>query len=233
MAFTGIVLCLLAKHPGHLLILLAACHLLLIGGGIHPSLLIMQWRNLALLLAIIVILQPIIVPGSGPAVLKIGPIGITSSGVVLGVHYALRVAGAAFFALIPIPTTSAPALVRGLQKIGLPYLWGMTLELALRYMGTVGETYKIISEAQQARGIELAKGNLIARAKAIIPTLIAVIIASLRLSDSLAIGMAARGFGMKRTRTWRQDIRMSGSDWAIIGVSGVIGALAAWCIMLT
>lgn len=231
MALLGIILCLLCKTPWDLLVVLIICHLVLLAGEIPASTLIKQWRNLAPLLLVILILQPLIMPGNGAILARIGPIAITTTGLITGLHYALRVAGAAFFALIPILTTPIQTLVRGFQKMGLPYVWGMTIGLSLRYLGTIGELYKTISEAQQARGLDLSKGNLAARARAAIPTLIAVIIASLRLSDSLALGMAARGFGMKRARTWRHDITMQTMDWLVFTFSLVLFTLGVWWLI--
>jgi energy-coupling factor transport system permease protein len=83
-------------------------------------------------------------------------------------------------------------------------------------MGTLGDLYSTIAEAQQARGWDLGEGGLFKRARAAVPTLIAIIIASLRLSDSLAIGLAARGFGMDRPRTHRHDIAMTKLDWVAL-----------------
>jgi energy-coupling factor transport system permease protein len=188
------------------------------------------WRRMALLLAVILILQPILSPGAEPPLFQIGPLRITESGVLLGSRYALRVATAAFFALIPIMTTPINRLVRGMQKLGLPYVWGAAIGLALRYLGTIGELYAQISDAQAARGWDASSGNLIQRAKGAVPALIALVIASLRLIDSLALGMAARGFGLRRERTWREDIAMSRVDWLAVGISGAVFLIILYAI---
>lgn len=215
-AALGVAACLLVPRPAALIGVLAMAHLVLIAGGLPVAHLGRLWRSLAPLVLVILILQPLFAPGSGTMIAQIGPVRITQTGVMLGVVYALRVAAAAFVVLVPILTTPIDRLVRGLQKLRLPYTWGMTVGLALRYLGTIGELYTTISESQQARGWDASQGGLVKRAQAAVPTVIALIIASLRLADTLALGMAARGFGLERPRTWRQDIRMSRADWAAV-----------------
>ncbi len=223
----GVAACLLVPRPAALIGVLAIAHLVLIVGGLPITQLGRLWRSLAPLVLAILILQPLLVPGSGAVIAQMGPVRITQTGLMVGVLYALRVAAAAFVVLVPILTTPINTLVRGLQKLGLPYTWGMTVGLALRYLGTIGELYTTISESQQARGWDASQGGLVKRAQAAVPTVIALIIASLRLADTLALGMAARGFGLTSPRTWRQDIRMIRADWMAVAVmtAGFVGFL--------
>jgi energy-coupling factor transport system permease protein len=158
-------------------------------------------------------LQPLMTVGEIPLV-QIGPVRITWEGIRAGLIYGLRLAAVTFVMLIPFATTPTPKLARGMVKLGMPYTLGMTVALALNYLGTVGNLYTIVSDAQQARGWDLSQRGVIKRAHAAVPTLIAVIIASLRLSDTLALGLAARGFGLSRPRTIYRDIRMTRFDWA-------------------
>lgn len=227
-ALLGITLCVLTSRLDALFGVLAASQAILLLGGLPPRQLGLVWRSLAPIVAIILIWQPILTPGSGTLLLQVGPIRLTETGLLLGGRYALRIAAAAFTALVPVLTTPTNRLVRGLQKAGLPYTWGMAIGLALRYLGTVGELYTSISEAQQARGWDLARGGVFKRARAAVPTLIALIIASLRLSDSLAVGLAGRGFGLKRQRTWWHDIALSRTDWvALILVTAIFAGILA------
>jgi len=220
----GIGLCMVTARLEILAAGLILAQAVLLLGGVTPAKLVEMWRRLALILLIILILQPLISPGPEPPLARLGPIRITSSGLLLGLRYALRVSAAAFFALIPIMTTPINQLVRGMQKLGLPYLWGAAIGLALRYLGTIGDLYASISEAQAARGWDTTSGSIVERAKASVPSVIALVIASLRLTDSLSLGMAARGFGLKRERTWWQDIAMTGVDWLAGALSAAVFA---------
>lgn len=202
--------------------ILIMAHLVLLSGRIPWRRLAGIWRSLSIILILILIAQPLLFPGAGSGWVSIGPIRITETGVLAGLRYALRVAAATFAALIPVLTTPLPMLVRALEKIGLPYTLGMIIALALQYLGAVSALYTSISEAQQARGLDLSQRRILKRARAAVPTLIALIIASLRLSDALALGLAARGFGLNRPRTVYRDLRMTRGDWLAFLVSGLL-----------
>lgn len=231
LSLLGIVVCLLTGRLELLAAGLVIAHLTLLIGGLPLVKLGLVWRRVLIILVVILVLQPILSPGTERPLAQLGPLRITQSGLLLGLRYALRVAAAAFFALIPIMTTPINALVRGLQKLGLPYVWGAAIGLALRYLGTIGELYTTIAEAQSARGWDPATGSPIRRARAAIPALIALVIASLRLTDTLALGMAARGFGLNRARTWRQDIAMSGVDWLAAALSTIVFLAMVYAIV--
>jgi energy-coupling factor transport system permease protein len=226
-ALSGIGLCLVASRIELLAGVLVAGHVVLFMGGINIRRITALWGKLALLLLIILVGQSLFTP-DGATLVLIGPLAITSGGLQTGLRIALRVAGAAIIAATPLLTTPINQLVRGLEKVGLPHTWSMTVGLALRYLETLTDLYQSISEAQQARGWDVSSRNIIQRVRGAIPTLIAIVIASLRLSDSLALGMAARGFGLKRARTQRADIAMRGVDWAAIVLTSAGAAAALW-----
>jgi energy-coupling factor transport system permease protein len=133
--------------------------------------------------------------------------------------------------LVPILTTPINTLVLALQKVGLPYNWGMMVGLALRYLETIQKLYTNISEAQQARGWDVTQGGIIRRARGAIPVLIAVIINSLRLGDSLALGLAARGFGLKQPRTTWKDITMQPLDWVAMVAVTALFTVGLWFVL--
>jgi energy-coupling factor transport system permease protein len=195
----------------------------LLSGGVPAQRVLKVWRTLAPVVLVILVLQPLLVPGPGPDLFRLGPVRVTSTGLLIGARYGLRVMSAAFAVLIPILTTPVNILVRALNAVGLPYTWAMTVGLAVRYLGTIGDLYASIAEAQQARGWDISRGGIVARARAVVPTLVALIVASLRLSDMLALGLAARGFGLHtgrthgRRRTHFRAIALRRVDWAVMG----------------
>ncbi len=229
---------LLAIFVGRLAVLaglLVASQAALLLGGVPPRQLGRVWRSLAPLVVVILVLQPLLAPGEGAPLAQVGPLRLTEAGLLLGLRYGLRVSAAAFAVLVPVLTTPTNALVRALQKLGMPLTWAMTVGLALRYLGTIGELYATIAEAQQARGWDPSTGGLIRRARGAIPTLIALIVASLRLSDSLALGLAARGFGAGQggaPRVTLHDIAMRPIDWAVLAaITLAFGAMFALALL--
>lgn len=201
-----------------LLSVLVLAHVVLIAGRVPLRTLLGSWRALTPILLIVLILQPIFASGDGTPLFVLGPLHITGYGLLLALRYALRVASAAFLVFIPILTTPLNRLVRAFEKLGLPYTWSMVIGLALQYMGTVGDLYGGIREAQQVRGLVAEKRGLRARAESAVPTMVALIIAALRLSDSLALALAARGFGIpaEGPRPVLYDLAMRPVDWVVL-----------------
>jgi energy-coupling factor transport system permease protein len=215
---------LIYKQIAVLACLLILAHLVLLSARVPLGRIRWLWGRLAPLLVMILILQPLFAPGPGPDLVSLGPLRITVSGILDGVSFALRAASLAFLAAVLLITTDPTDLVRGLTKLGLPYSWGLTVGLAIRYLPTTYGLYLTINEAQQARGWIVGKGNLVQRARSYLPILVATIIAALRLSDGLALALAARGLDYPAQRTVLQDIHMRPADWLAIVFSTILFA---------
>jgi len=213
---------LLYRQIAVLACLLILAHLVLLSARIPLSRIRWLWRRLAPLLVMILILQPLFTPGPGPDLLSLGPLRLTVYGILEGVSFALRAATLAFVAATLLLTTDPNELVQGLAKLGLPYSWGLTVGLALRYLPTTYGLYVTINEAQQARGWIVGKGNLIQRGRSYLPILVATIIAALRLSDGLALALAARGLDYPARRTVLHDIHMKAVDWSAVAVATIL-----------
>ena len=94
-------------------------------------------------------------------------------------------------------TTSPIQLTDGLERLLSPlkklhapvHELSMMMSIALRFIPTlIEETEKIIS-AQKARGADFDSGNLIQRAKAMIPILVPLFISAFRRADELALSL--------------------------------------------
>ena len=88
----------------------------------------------------------------------------------------------------------------------------MMMSIALRFIPTlIEETDKIMS-AQKARGADFESGNLIQRAKALIPMLVPLFVSAFRRADELATAMECRCYhgGEGRTRAARPALSHGG-----------------------
>ena len=87
-------------------------------------------------------------------------------------------------------TDGLESLLNPLKKIKVPvHELAMMMSIALRFIPTlIEETDKIMS-AQRARGADFESGNLIQRAKALIPLLVPLFISAFRRADELAVAM--------------------------------------------
>lgn len=94
-------------------------------------------------------------------------------------------------------------IMHPLEKIHFPaHELAMMMTIALRFIPTLLEETDKIQKAQMARGADFESGNLIARAKAMIPLLVPLFVSSFRRANELAMAMEARCYrgGDKRTR---------------------------------
>jgi len=223
------VACFLFRNIAMLAGLLVAAHLVLLSAQVPPDRLRWLWVRLLPLLVMILVLQPFFAPGPGPDLLRLGPLRLTVAGLLDAMSYALRAATLTFVAAVLLLTTDPNRLVQGLVKLGLPYTWGLTVGLAIRYLPTAYGLFVSIGEAQQARGWIVGQGSFVARARSYVPILVATIIASLRLSDSLGMALAARGLGYPVRRTTLYEVRFGAADW--VAVAAVSLAFAGLVIV--
>ena len=107
-------------------------------------------------------------------------------------------------AILFISATNPSEFAASLHKIGVSYKIGYSVSLALRYIPDIQRDYHNISQAQQARGIELGKKEkLLSRLKNAVSILLPLIMSSLARIDVISNAMELRGFGKDpKRRTW-------------------------------
>ncbi|MDY3014037.1 MAG: energy-coupling factor transporter transmembrane component T [Evtepia sp.] len=114
-------------------------------------------------------------------------------------------------------TDGLERLLRPLKKIKVPvHELSMMMSIALRFIpNLIQETDKIIS-AQKARGADFDSGNLMQKAKALIPILIPLFISSFRRAEDLAVAMECRCYHGDEGRTSLRQLTMHGRDWGLV-----------------
>lgn len=158
----------------------------------------------------------------GTPVLRFWVITITYEGIKTAVMMIVRLIMLIIGSFLLTYTTSPIALTDGLEnlmnplkKIKVPvHELAMMMSIALRLIPTlIEETDKIIS-AQKARGADFESGNLIRRAKALLPILVPLFISAFRRADELAVAMESRCYHGGEGRTRMKRLRMGGKDIA-------------------
>ena len=132
-------------------------------------------------------------------------------------------------ALLFIACTDPSEFAASLASIGVSYRVGYSVSLALRYIPDVQREYHNISQAQQARGVDLSgKDKVLTRMKNSVAILLPLVMSSLNRIETISNAMELRGFGKKEKRTWYRKRPMKKSDWItlIIGTVILIGGLA-------
>lgn len=143
-----------------------------------------------------------------------GPMRLTSIGLAEGLALGLRLISMALAVFLWLYTTEGRAIVQSLVRLGMPYAWGLSLSLALRYVPTVGASYQTILQAQQARGLDLESYRGIKRVRALLPALLALMVTSFRASESMARALEARAFGAAGVRrTTLEELHFRSLDW--------------------
>jgi len=120
-------------------------------------------------------------------------------------------------------TDGLEALLGPLKKLHVPiHELAMMMSIALRFIPTlIEETDKIMS-AQRARGADFDTGNLVQRAKALIPLLVPLFISSFRRADELAVAMECRCYRGGQGRTRMRQLKYQGIDTAALVLFVVI-----------
>ena len=161
---------------------------------------------------------------SGTVLWSWGILKITEEGIWKAGFMVLRILMLIACTLLLTYTTSHILLTDGLEKLLRPlkklnfpvHELSMMMSIALRFIPTlIQETDKIIS-AQKARGADFDSGNLIQKAKALIPILIPLFISSFRRAEELAIAMECRCYHGDEGRTSLRQLRYAGRDYGLI-----------------
>ncbi len=121
-------------------------------------------------------------------------------------------------------TTSPIALTDGIERLMKPLAvirfpvhdFAMMMSIAIRFIPTlIDETQKIMN-AQKARGADFESGNILQRAKALIPVLVPMFISAFRRADDLALAMECRCYHGGKGRTKMNVTKMRFPDFAAV-----------------
>lgn len=158
----------------------------------------------------------------GELLWRAGPLSVTSAGVnkaaLIVVRLILLVVGASLLTYTTSPiqlTDGLERLLSPLKKVHAPvHELAMMMSLALRFIPTlVEETDKIMS-AQRARGADFDNGNLLHRARALVPILVPLFVSSFRRADELATAMECRLYRGDTGRTRLRQLKFGRDDAA-------------------
>lgn len=126
-------------------------------------------------------------------------------------------------ALLFIACTDPSEFAASLASIGVSYRVGYSVSLALRYIPDVQREYHNISQAQQARGIDLSgKDKFFTRLKNSVAILLPLILSGLNRIETVSNAMELRGFGKKKKRTWYVQRKMQAKDWIAVGLGAAV-----------
>lgn len=133
-----------------------------------------------------------------------------------------------YFSVIPLGiifllTTNPSEFASSLNGIGVNYKAAFAVALTLRYFPDIQRDYHDISQAQQARGLELShKAKFADRFKNSLLIVIPLIFSSLDRVELISNAMDLRGFAKGKTRTWYTSKKLTRADYLALGISALI-----------
>ena len=161
---------------------------------------------------------------------EIGFIRISDTGLENAVFMVLRILLLIMGTFLMTYTTSPISLTDGLEQLlnGLKrfhvpvHELAMMMSIALRFIPTlIEETDKIMS-AQKARGTDFESGNILEKAKALIPILVPLFISAFRRADELATAMECRCYHGGEGRTKLHVLKYERRDYTALIIGTVI-----------
>ena len=156
----------------------------------------------------------------GEVLWSIGPLTITKEGLYfaffMGTRLVFLITGTSLLTLTTSPialTDGIETLLNPFKKIGLPaHELAMMMTIALRFIPTLLEETDKIMKAQMARGADFESGNILRRAKNLVPLLVPLFINAFRRAEELAVAMEARCYRGGDNRTRLNELKLKRLD---------------------
>lgn len=194
---------------------------------------IMKGMKPIIMLLMITVLFNLFLTRQGEVLFQAGIFKITEGGVQTAVYMAVRliylIAGSSLMTFTTTPnelTDGIESLLKPLNKIRVPvHEISMIMSIALRFIPILLEETDKIMKAQIARGADLESGNLLQRAKSMIPILVPLFVSAFRRANDLAMAMEARCYRGGEGRTKMNPLCYHSRDY--IAYAAVIFYVAA------
>ncbi|MHC1749889.1 MAG: energy-coupling factor transporter transmembrane protein EcfT [Cellulosilyticaceae bacterium] len=146
---------------------------------------------------------------------------ITLEGILLALKMAARlvllIIGSSILTLTTSPielTDGIESLLKPFRKIGVPaHEIAMMMSISLRFIPILLEETDKIMKAQMARGADFESGNIMKRAKAMIPIMVPLFISAFRRAEELAMAMEARCYRGGEGRTRMHQLKYQRKDF--------------------
>lgn len=134
--------------------------------------------------------------------------------------------------MIFLLTTNPSEFASSLNRAGIHYKAAFSVALTLRYFPDIQREYHDISQAQQARGLDLShKARFKERFKNALLIIIPLIFCSLDRIELISNAMDLRGFAKEKTRTWYTSKKLTRQDYFALTISLLI-FIATICISI-
>lgn len=205
-----IVAIFLAKTPLAFLVLTVFTFSMIFVSRISFSVILRGIRPVIYILIFTSLLNVLMTTGATEPLVSFWIIKIYREGIIRAVFMSLRVILLIVGSSLLLTYTTSPisltdgleSLLSPLAKIRIPvHVFSMMMTIALRFIPTLVEETDKIMNAQKSRGANFTSGNLIRRAKALIPLLVPLFVSAFKRAEELAVAMECRCYRVDKKRT--------------------------------
>ena len=176
-------------------------------------------KGIVMLLLITTIFNLFLTPGDKTfwhfGILQVTNVGITNA-IVMTIRLIFLIIGTSLMSLTTTPNQLTDGLEKSLgplSKIHVPvHAIAMMMSIALRFIPILVEETDKIMKAQMARGADFESGNIIKKAKNMIPLRVPLMVSAFRRADELAMAMEARCYTTSDIRTKMKPLHYEKRD---------------------
>lgn len=176
-------------------------------------------KPIFLIITITFVINLLMTPGK--IIYELGFIKITEEGLkqagFMAIRLTLLIMGTSLLTLTTSPiilTDGIESLLKPFKRFGVPaHELAMMMTIALRFIPTLMEETEKIMKAQKSRGADFESGNIVNRAKNLVPLLVPLFISAFRRADDLAMAMEARCYRGGDNRTRMRQLKINRGDY--------------------
>ena len=187
--------------------------------GVPFRFMVKGMKSIVFLLSITVIFNLFLTPGE--PILHLWKLTVTQEGVRLAVLLSIRlgflIIGSSVMTLTTTPnqlTDGLEKMLKPLNKVKVPvHEIAMMMSIALRFIPILMEETDKIMKAQLARCADFESGNLVKKAKSLVPLLVPLFISAFRRANDLAMAMEARCYRGGEHRTKMKPLHYEKRDY--------------------
>jgi energy-coupling factor transport system permease protein len=192
-------------------------------------------KPMVFLIAFTAFINAFFTPGTD-VIFSLGGLRLTWEGLRRAAFMLLRIVLLVCGTFLLTYTTAPLAITDGLEKLMAPlkvlrvpvHEISMMMSIALRFIPTlISETDKIMS-AQLSRGTSFDTGNLLERARALLPLLVPLFVSAFKRADELAVAMECRCYHGGEGRTRMRQLAYQRRDAVALLAGIAILALVLW-----
>lgn len=120
-----------------------------------------------------------------------------------------------------LSVTALVDFTNGLMLLKVPYPAAFAVSLSFRLVNTFINTGFLIVEAQEVRGNDATRGNIIKRLKAYAPLLVPMILNGIKKAETLNLALESKGFSPQNKPDIAGRYKMKISDMAALSALGI------------